>query len=96
MVHKKHEAHTKAGAKHVVVMTDAQHKRHLANPLHRHTKGTRSVTRRGEEDYTTKKGQIHDIGGHLRRSMGPAYERRRRAPARRRAPVRRRAPARRR
>ena len=85
MVHKKHEAHTKAGAKHIVVMTEAQHKRHLANPLHRHTKGTRSVTRPGDMDYTSKRGdRVHHIGGHDVKERRAPFARRRRAPARRR------------
>ena len=61
---KKHEHHAKMGAKHHVVMTEAQYRRHVAKPKAGH-KGAPSKTRRADMDYTSKRGdKDHHIGGH--------------------------------
>ena len=60
---KTHEHHSKMGAKHHVVMSDAQFKRFR--------KGSMSKTRPGERDFTTKKTSL-DFDRDGRRSRRPA------------------------
>ena len=81
---KKHEFHSKMGAKHHVVMTEAQYKRHMKATAKAGHKGAKSKTHKGDLDFTSKRGSLdHHLMGHDVKEKKAPFARKRRTIRRR-------------